>query len=172
MPRHIVIGDGIESGRPFVTHPNDVRFLGPHTQGGIETPIALPGRHGDWPTDEGMPPDSGVIMPPPPPPPPPCHHHDPYSDGIAYVLSWDASRAYQGTLSSQATLSAAEYKKGWHWLVTEPGTYAGNVCESGDMVYAINDRGDVYRNNDFTVIQANLGPTTNLSNIDIDQICV
>lgn len=101
--------------------------------------------------------------------------HDFEMDDVIDVLLGTAqigAAKFQGELDSQATLEAADYEAGWFWVVTNAGTYAGNACEQGDMVYAVADRGDAYAASDFVVAQANLGPNTNLSNIDIDQICV
>lgn len=63
---------------------------------------------------------------------------------------------FQGDLESASTLTGAAYKKGWYWVVKTAGTYAGEVCEPGDMVYAIADKGSAYKDSDFTVIQTNL----------------
>lgn len=93
-------------------------------------------------------------------------------NGIDIASAITGVAQFQGELDSQATLEAADYEAGWFWVVTRSGTYAGNACEQGDMVYAVADRGEAYADSDFVVAQANLGPTTNLSNIDIDQICV
>lgn len=93
-------------------------------------------------------------------------------NGIDIASAITGVAQFQGELDSQATLEAADYEAGWFWVVTRSGTYAGNVCEQGDMVYAVADKGEAYAASDFVVVQANLGPTTNLSNIDIDQICV
>lgn len=68
---------------------------------------------------------------------------------------------FQGELSSQSALESANYKSGWYWLIVTAGTYAGNVCESGDMIYSVADRGSVYSASDFAVVQTNQEALTN-----------
>ena len=69
------------------------------------------------------------------------------------------SSAFQGTLSAQSTLVNTNYKRGWYWVVSTAGTYAGQTCEVGDLVYAISDRNGAYSNADFSVVQANIDMT-------------
>ncbi len=76
---------------------------------------------------------------------------------------------FQGDLNAQSTLTNAAYKKGWYWVVGTAGTYAGQVCEVGDMVYAIEDKGSAYSASDFTVIQTNLD-IASITNAEIDTI--
>ena len=76
---------------------------------------------------------------------------------------------FQGTLSSQSTLTSADYKSGWYWVVSAAGTYAGQECESGDMVYAIADKDGSYSADDFSVVQANIRAMTVA---EVDAICV
>lgn len=63
---------------------------------------------------------------------------------------------FQGDIEAASTLTGAAYKKGWYWVVKTAGTYAGEVCEPGDMIYAIADKGSAYKDSDFAVIQTNL----------------
>lgn len=76
---------------------------------------------------------------------------------------------FQGNLAAQATLTNASYKKGWYWVVSTAGTYAGEVCEVGDMVYAIKDKASAYAASDFVAIQRNLD-ITSITNAEIDTI--
>lgn len=76
---------------------------------------------------------------------------------------------FQGNLSAQTTLTNASYKKGWYWVVSTAGTYAGEVCEVGDMVYAINDKSTSYAASDFVAIQRNLD-IASITNSEIDTI--
>lgn len=80
----------------------------------------------------------------------------------AYLEAHMLISSYQGTLSAQSTLTNAEYRAGYYWLVTTDGTYATISCEEGDMVYAIADRGSSYSANDFVAVQANQQALTNL----------
>ena len=76
---------------------------------------------------------------------------------------------FQGNLAAQSTLTNASYKKGWYWVVSTAGTYAGEVCEVGDMVYAIKDKSTSYAASDFVAIQRNLD-ITSITNAEIDTI--
>lgn len=62
------------------------------------------------------------------------------SDGIA------ASDAliFKGTLGTSGTITAlpTTYKTGWTYRVITVGTYAGQVCEIGDLIVALVDRSD------------------------------
>lgn len=48
------------------------------------------------------------------------------------------------------------YKAGQIWYITEDGTYAGQKCESGDLIICVNDCKDAYSDDDFIVVQGNI----------------
>lgn len=75
--------------------------------------------------------------------------------------------AFQGT--APTTFAPTSYKKGWYWVVGTAGTYAGEVCEAGDMIFAIADYSSAYSASDFDVIQTNLDITA-ITNAEIDTI--
>lgn len=64
--------------------------------------------------------------------------------------------SFQGTVSNASTITGAAYKKGWYWVVETAGTYVGQVCEAGDMIFAIKDKGSAYAAGDFSVVQNNM----------------
>lgn len=64
--------------------------------------------------------------------------------------------SFQGTVSAASTITGAAYKKGWYWVVGTAGTYVGQVCEIGDMIFAIKDKGSAYAAGDFSVVQNNM----------------
>lgn len=76
---------------------------------------------------------------------------------------------FQGTVSAQATISDAAYKKGWYWVVATAGTYVGQACEVGDMIFAIEDKGSAYAAGDFSVVQNNI---VEMTVAEVDAICV
>lgn len=76
---------------------------------------------------------------------------------------------FQGTVSSNSTISDSAYKKGWYWVVASAGTYVGETCEVGDMIFAIKDKGSAYSASDFSVVQSNLDLVA-ISNEEIDNI--
>lgn len=69
---------------------------------------------------------------------------------------------YKGTVNSNADLpdgstDAKKYKTGWTYKVATAGTYAGKVCEVGDMIIANKDwASGATPNNDWDVVQANI----------------
>ena len=75
----------------------------------------------------------------------------------------------QGDLDAQSTLTNANYKNGWYWVVTTAGTYAGETCEVGDVVWAKADKGSSYSASDFFVVQRNLD-LASITNAQIDTI--
>ena len=75
---------------------------------------------------------------------------------------------FQGTISSNTTISSlSDYKKGWYWVVATAGTYVGETCEVGDMIFCVSDRASAYSASDFSVIQNNL---ITITNAEIDTI--
>lgn len=75
--------------------------------------------------------------------------------------------SFQGT--APTTFAPTNYKKGWYWVVGTAGTYVGEVCEAGDMIFAVNDYSSAYSASDFSVIQTNLD-ITSITNAEIDVI--
>ena len=64
---------------------------------------------------------------------------------------------FQGVVNSTATLPLYNYKAGWLYSVQEAGTYAGNVCEVGDLIICVKDYASGSASNaDWAVLQANL----------------
>lgn len=64
--------------------------------------------------------------------------------------------SFQGTVAAASTITDSAYKKGWYWVVTTAGTYVGQTCEVGDMIFAIADKGSAYKASDFSVVQNNM----------------
>lgn len=64
---------------------------------------------------------------------------------------------FKGVVNSTETLPTVNYKAGWLYAVQEAGTYAGNVCEVGDLIICIKDfASGSAANSDWQVMQANL----------------
>lgn len=75
---------------------------------------------------------------------------------------------FQGTIAAATTLSnSTTYKKGWYWVVATAGTYAGQTCEVGDMIFCVSDYSSSFKNADFSVVQNNI---LTIANSDIDTI--
>ena len=78
---------------------------------------------------------------------------------------------FQGTVNANTTISNSNYKKGYYWIVATAGTYVGDTCEVGDMVFAIADKEASYSASDFSVVQTNINMVA-LTSAEIDAICV
>lgn len=79
-----------------------------------------------------------------------------YVDGI---LAANDAMVYKGTLGTGGTITAlpTTHSAGWTYRVITAGTYAGVVCEVGDMITAVVNRsGSGNLNSDWTVFQTNL----------------
>lgn len=76
---------------------------------------------------------------------------------------------YQGAASSNSDISNSSYKKGWYWVVSAAGTFVGEACEAGDMVFANSDKGSAYSASHFDVVQANIQAMTAA---EVEAICV
>lgn len=81
---------------------------------------------------------------------------------LSYVdnlLSVNDAMIFKGTLGIGGTISSLPsiYETGWTYKVTTADTYAGNICEVGDLVIAIADRPSGGGNDaDWVVAQTNL----------------
>ena len=91
------------------------------------------------------------------------------NSAISTAISGASS--FQGTVSANSTISNSSYKKGWYWVVATAGTYVGETCEVGDMIFAINNKGSAYAASDFSVVQSNLDLVA-ITNSEIDAIVV
>ena len=76
---------------------------------------------------------------------------------------------FQGTIEKQADI-ANGYKKGYYWVVATAGTYVGQACEVGDMVFAVKDAtsSTALTNGDFSVVQSNIVAMTTA---EVDAVC-
>ena len=74
--------------------------------------------------------------------------------------------AYQGI--APTTFAPTNYKAGWYWIVGTAGTYCGQVCEAGDMIFC-KTAGTAYSASDFDIVQTNLD-ITSITNGEIDTI--
>lgn len=63
---------------------------------------------------------------------------------------------YKGAANKAEDITGAAYKVGNAWVVGTAGTYAGQVCEVGDMIIANKDKGSAYADSDFDVLQSNI----------------
>lgn len=71
-----------------------------------------------------------------------------------------ASVSYQGAANAYSDVTKVSYKPGWYWFVRTAGTYAGQLCEAGDMIIANAAKGAAARDSDFDVIQSNVDYVT------------
>ena len=71
-----------------------------------------------------------------------------------------SAAAYQGAANSYTEIVKTAYKPGWYWFVRTAGEYAGQQCESGDMIIANTAKGSSVSDTDFDVIQSNVDYVT------------
>ena len=71
-----------------------------------------------------------------------------------------SAAAYQGAANSYTEIVKTAYKPGWYWFVRTAGEYAGQQCESGDMIIANKEKGASVSDSDFDVIQSNVDYVT------------
>lgn len=67
---------------------------------------------------------------------------------------------YKGAAAKEADISGTAYKVGWYWVVSTAGTFCGEACEPGDMVFCNADKGSAFSASDFDVVQANIQEMT------------
>lgn len=63
---------------------------------------------------------------------------------------------YKGAVDSTHLLPTDDYKAGWTYKVAVAGTYAGQVCEVGDLIIANKNYASGASNADWDVIQTNI----------------
>lgn len=61
-----------------------------------------------------------------------------------------------GKVDAENPLPSEGYKAGSTWRVAVDGMYAGQECESGDLIICVNDYADAYSDDDFIVVQCNI----------------
>ena len=77
---------------------------------------------------------------------------------------------FKGVLDANHALPTVSYKAGWEYYVAEAGTYAGHVCEIGDLLLCIKDYASGSASNaDWAAIQVNItgavtGPASAVAN--------
>lgn len=74
--------------------------------------------------------------------------------------------AYQGI--APTSFAPTNYKAGWYWIIGTAGTYVGQVCEAGDMIFC-KTAAATYSADNFDVVQTNLD-ITSITNAEIDTI--
>lgn len=93
------------------------------------------------------------------------------SEQISSAMTGSAK--YKGTVGTGGTvtdLPTSGYKQGDYYVVCTAGTYAGNTCEVGDMLFANKDYvTGANQKNDWDAVQANI---TAMTTEEINAICV
>lgn len=73
-----------------------------------------------------------------------------------------------GVVDGNNALPTVDYKAGQTWRVAENGTYAGQVCESGDLIICVNDFSVTYSDDDFIIVQGNINGAVTGANSSTD----
>lgn len=87
---------------------------------------------------------------------------------VNYMTTVAGALTYKGTVGTGGTVTdlPASHTKGWYYVVKTAGTYAGHVCEAGDMLIC-NTSGTTASNAHWDAIQSNIEV---LSNSEIDTL--
>ena len=94
-----------------------------------------------------------------------------YVDGLIANLSASAP----GVVDDSHSLPVEGYKAGQSWRVAKAGTYAGNKCETGDLIICIKSHAvEGAGNADFMVVQANVdgAVTSSVDSATVGEIVV
>ncbi|MBR3384905.1 MAG: hypothetical protein IKG69_06865 [Atopobiaceae bacterium] len=75
---------------------------------------------------------------------------------------------YQSVAHAESDISGTAYKRGQYWVVGTSGTYFGEACEPGDMIFARNNKGATASSADFDIVQTNI---TEMTRDEVDAIC-
>lgn len=86
----------------------------------------------------------------------------------AHIAELAGVMTFKGVVNKTTSLPSSGYKKGWTYVVETAGTYAGDICEPGDMIICISDYNTSSKNEDWNHIQTNLngavvGPTSSVA---------
>lgn len=89
-------------------------------------------------------------------------------DAINKKISATDAMLFKGVVDTTHPLPSMDYEAGWTYKVGEAGTYAGKVCEVGDMIIAVTDYTAPGAESDWAVIQTNvdgavIGPASAVS---------
>lgn len=77
--------------------------------------------------------------------------------------------AYQGVINANTAISGlSSWTAGWYWVIGTAGTYVGQTCEVGDMVFC-ETTATTYSADNFTVVQNNI---VEMTAAEVDAICV
>lgn len=71
------------------------------------------------------------------------------------------AEAFKGMLANETALKAyGDFKAGWYWRVSTAGSFVGEYCQVGDMIYCITTHshtaGSALTNANFSVVQTNV----------------
>jgi hypothetical protein len=81
------------------------------------------------------------------------------TEEVGGLLSAADAMIFKGTIGTGGTITTlpTTYNAGWAYKVITAGTFAGEVCEVGDLIIAIVDREETGNtNDDWTVVQTNI----------------
>lgn len=86
----------------------------------------------------------------------------------AIAAAQTGAAMYKGSITSNDTISGSDYKAGWYWVVGAAGTYVGESCEAGDMIFANSNKGGTYSASHFDVIQNNI---VEMTAAEVEAVC-
>lgn len=78
--------------------------------------------------------------------------------------------AYQGAVNSNTDISGlGSWTAGWYWVIATAGTYVGQQCEVGDMIFC-NTTSTTYAASNFNVVQTNIDPDVYAKTADLGDL--
>lgn len=80
-----------------------------------------------------------------------------YVEGaVNAILGANDAMLFKGIVDGTHALPDKDYHTGWTYKVNAAGTYAGHVCEIGDMIICVKSFDTTANNADWVVVQVNL----------------
>lgn len=80
----------------------------------------------------------------------------------AVANATSGAATFKGVVNAGTDISSlTAYSSGWYWVVGTAGTYVGEACEAGDMIFCVSDYSSAYSASDFSVVQNNIETITN-----------
>ena len=92
---------------------------------------------------------------------------------INSAIAAQNAMVFKGIVNATTALPTTGYKVGWTYYVGTTGTYAGDVCEVGDMIICVKSHATGASNADWNVVQTNInGAVVGATDLTANQVVV
>lgn len=92
---------------------------------------------------------------------------------INSAIAAQNAMVFKGIINATTALPTTGYKVGWTYYVGTAGTYAGDVCEVGDMIICVKSHATGASNADWNVVQTNInGAVVGATDLTANQVVV